>query len=241
MVDPANPNTCNVIYWPPQTALPQLPNITETAPSAAVIPSASPLGSNAVVTVRLWDNEGNASTPFLQYQILGASTWQNATLTTLDGSYNLAARVAALPGGTNHIATWNALFDVGANVVTNVLLRASAQDFMLTGDWSQPTPFQLDTTIATVLNPTNPPVSFTGITPIQGGIEFNWQRGTNAFLCLQRSPALAGTNAVWVNIWTGAPPTLNFGSYTDFFGTNPDGVLPHENHQSLICGLARFA
>jgi hypothetical protein len=32
---------------------------------------------------------------------------------------------------------------------------------------------------------------------------------------------LAGTNANWVNIWTGAPPTPISGSYTDFFGTNP--------------------
>ncbi len=37
---------------------------------------------------------------------------------------------------------------------------------------------------------------------------------------LQRSPALAGTNANWVNIWTSAPPTPISGSYTDFFGTN---------------------
>ncbi|MGO8839219.1 MAG: hypothetical protein ACLQAH_09010 [Limisphaerales bacterium] len=52
-------------------------------------------------------------------------------------------------------------------------------------------------------------------------IQFNWQGSTNAWLYLQRTPALAGTNAVWVNIWTGAPPTPISGSYTDFFGTNP--------------------
>jgi YD repeat-containing protein len=220
-VNPTNPSSCNVIFWSPQFALPQPENIVETAPSAAVLPSANPLGSNAVVTVRLWDNEGNASTPLLQYQILGSTTWQNATLTTLDGSYNLGTRVAALPGGTNHIVTWNALADVGANVITNVLLRASAQDFMLTGSWSQPTPFQLNTTIAIVLNPTNPPVYFTGFRSIQGGIGLNWQSGSNVSLYLQRSPALAGTNLNWVNIWTGAPPTPVTGSYTDFFGTNP--------------------
>ena len=148
----------------------------------------------------------------------------NATLTTLDGAaYNLATRVIALPTGNNHTLGWNALADVGANVVTNILLRASAQDFMLTGNWSVATPFQLNTTVATVSNPTNPPVNFTGITSVQGGIRFNWQGGSNAWLYLQRSPALAGTNLNWVNIWTGAPPTLMFGSYTDFFGTNPMG------------------
>jgi hypothetical protein len=189
-----------------------------------VIPSANPLGSNAVVTIRLWDNEGNASTPFLQYQILGSTTWQNATLTTLDGSfYSLAVRVTALPSGVNHTLVWNALGDLGGNIITNVLLRARAQDFMLMGDWSMPTPFQLNTTIPTSPNPTNPPVIFTGITRVQGGIGFNWQSGSNSWLYLQRSPALAGTNAVWVNIWTGAPPTQMFGSYTDFFGTNQMG------------------
>ena len=186
------------------------------------MPSSNPLGSNAVVTVRLWDNEGNASTPFLQYQILGSTNWQNSTLTTLDGSaYSPAARVTALPGGYSHTLRWNALADVGANVVTNILLRACAQDYALLGNWSQPTPFLLNTSIA--INPTNPPVNFAGITPVQGGIQFNWQGGSNAWLYLQRSPALAGTNMNWVNIWTGAPPTPISGSYTDSFGTNPMG------------------
>jgi hypothetical protein len=222
MIDPTNQNVGNVIFWSPQAVLPTpQPSLVETAPFAAVIPSANPLGSNAVVSVRLWHNQGDASTPFLQFQFLGSTNWQNATLTMLDGlSYNTTMRVAALPTGSTHFVTWNALADVGANVVTNILLRASAQDFMLTGNWSVGTPFQLNTTVSTVSNPTNPPVNFTGITPVQGGIQFNWQGGSNAWLYLQRSPALAGTNVNWVNIWTGAPPTPISGSYTDSFGTN---------------------
>ena len=223
LVSPTNQNTCQVIFWQPQAVLPTPQTSTlETAPFAAILPSSNSLGSNAVVTVRLWDNEGDASTPFLQFQILGATNWQNATLTSLDGSsYSSAVRVAAFPGGSDHVTTWNALADVGANVVTNILLRASAQDFMLTGNWSSPTPFQLNTTVATNPIQTNAPVNFTGITPVQGGIRFNWQGGSNEWLYLQRSPTLAGTNVLWINIWTGAPPALNFGSYTDFFGTNP--------------------
>lgn len=191
----------------------------ETAPAAVVLPSNNPLGSTAIVTVRLWDNAGNPSTPFVQYQISGATNWQDATLFALDGmAYNVTNRVAALPGGVNHTLAWNAMADLGPAIITNVLLRARAQDFMLLGDWSLPTPFQLNTTLVT-----NLPVNFTGVAHVQGGIQFNWQGSTNAWLYLQRSPALAGTNAVWVNIWTGAPPTLNSGSYTDFFGTNPMG------------------
>jgi YD repeat-containing protein len=222
MINPTNQNSCGVIFWTPQPVLPTPQaqvTVVETAPSAAVVPSSNPLGSNAVVTVRLWDNEGNASTPFLQYQILGTTNWQNSTLTTMDGvAYSLATRVTALPSGYSHTLRWNALADVGANVVTNILLRACAQDYALLGSWSQPTPFQLNTSIA--VNPTNPPVTFTEITPVSGGIQFNWQGSSNAWLYLQRSPTLAGTNVNWVNIWTGAPPTLMFGSYTDFFGTN---------------------
>jgi YD repeat-containing protein len=145
LVDPASPNTCNVILWPSQASLPQPPNIVETAPAAAVLPSANPLGSVAVVTVRLWDAEGNASTPFLQYQLAGSTSWQTAKLTAVDGvAYDETNRVTALPSGFNHAVAWNAMNDLGAAVVTNVLLRARAQDFMLIGDWSLPTPFQVN-------------------------------------------------------------------------------------------------
>ncbi len=144
-VDPTNQNRCDVIFWPPQAQLSQLVSLPQTAPAAAVLPSANPLGSVAVVTVRLWDAEGNSSTPFLQYQTAGSTNWQDASLYTLDGvAYNPTNRVAALPGGVNHTLAWNALADLGPAVVTNLLLRARAQDFMLVGDWSPPTPFTMN-------------------------------------------------------------------------------------------------
>lgn len=111
-----------------------------------MLPSERPLGGLAVVTVRLWDNEGNASTPVLQYQVAGSTNWQEATVFALDGaSYSPTGRVAALPGGTDHAVGWRVFNDLGAGMMTNVLLRARAQDFMLVGDWSQPTPFTVDT------------------------------------------------------------------------------------------------
>jgi hypothetical protein len=144
-VDPTNPNQCDVIFWSPQTQMPQIVSAPQTAPSAAVIPSANPLSNVAVVNIRLWDNEGNASTPFLQYQTLGSTNWQNATLTALDGTnYNPATRVATLPTGVNHVLAWNSANDLGAGVNTNILLRARAQDFSLVGDWSAPTPFAVN-------------------------------------------------------------------------------------------------
>jgi WD40 repeat protein len=146
MVDPTNQNTCNVIFWQPQTTLP-IPqsDLLETAPAAAVIPSSSPLGPMAALTVRLWDAEGNASTPFLQYQTNGTTNWQNATVTTLDGTnYSPALRVSALPTGANHTLVWNTLADFGS-ISTNILVRARAMDFMLLGDWSLSVPYQVNT------------------------------------------------------------------------------------------------
>lgn len=145
-VDPASPQRCDVILWPPQPQLPALANLPNTPPAAAVLPSAGTLGGQAAVTVRLWDAEGNAATPFLQFQISGTTNWQNATLTGLNGgAYSIATRVAASPAGQNHTVVWNALADLGANTVTNVLLRARARDMTSLGDWSVGTPFQVNT------------------------------------------------------------------------------------------------
>ena len=146
LVSQTNQNACNVIFWPPQAVLPTpQPSLIETAPSAVPVPTNIPLGVLAPVTVRLWDAEGDSSTPFLQYQVNGNTNWQNATPTTLDGvPYSSAVRVAALPTGANHTLVWNTLADLGS-VSTNILVRARAQDFMLVGDWSVPVPYQVNT------------------------------------------------------------------------------------------------
>jgi YD repeat-containing protein len=213
MVDPTTQNTCNVIFWPPQPVLPTpMPSTIETAPYAAVIPSSSSLSSDSVVTVRLWDNEGDASTPFLQYQFLGSTNWQNATLTTLDGSpYSSAVRVAALPGGSDHFVTWNALADIGLNIATNILLRARAQDFMLTGDWSVPTPFQVNTLPPTTVS-IGPPQLLPG-----GQFQFAISSGVLG----QSYVVLASTNLVdWLPIsgyiFTNPPITIFDSDATNF-------------------------
>ena len=146
MVDPTNQNICNVIFWQSQAILPApQPSLIETAPTAVPIPTNSPLGAMATVMFRLWDAEGDSSTPFLQYQISGSMNWANATLMTLDGTnYSPALRVSAFPTGTNHSLVWNTLADLGP-VATNISVRARAADFMLLGDWSVPVPFQVNT------------------------------------------------------------------------------------------------
>lgn len=148
-VDPVSPSKCDVIFWSPQPQLPQVANLPNTAPAATVLPATNTLGAQATATVRLWDAEGNASTPFLQYQFAGSTNWRVATLLNLDsGAYSASTRVSASPGGANHTVVWNAQIDVGANVVTNILLRARASDFALLGDWSAGTPFAVNTIIS---------------------------------------------------------------------------------------------
>jgi hypothetical protein len=100
---------------PPDTNSVPGTNVVQTAPIAAVLASTNLLGSLAIVTNRLWDGEGNSSTPFLQFQLLGSTNWQEATLAFLDGApYSTNSRVAAPPGGTNHIIVWDALTNLGA-------------------------------------------------------------------------------------------------------------------------------
>lgn len=145
MVNPTNPSICNLIFWPPQTEQPRIVTAPQTTPVAIVIPSANPLGSIAAVTVRLWDAEGNASTPFLQYSNVSMPGWSNATILTVDrADWYPSLRVSALPTGSDHALVWNALADFGTNSVTNVWLRARAQDFSLTGVWSAATEFPIN-------------------------------------------------------------------------------------------------
>lgn len=149
MVDPASANVCNVIFWAPQLPSegPALAAF-ETAPAAVVLPGTNALGSVAEIGIRLWDAEGNASTPFLQFQGAGDTNWQNATLIKVDRQlYADGLRVAALPEGTNHTITWNVAAVFGQNTTTNVLLRARAADLTLMGEWSVGTPFQVVTTV----------------------------------------------------------------------------------------------
>jgi len=184
----------------------------ETAPYAVVLPSTNAIGGIAVVTIRLWDNEGNSSTPFLQYQILGSTNWQDAAVYGLDGGpYSSINRVAALPSGVNHTLAWNVMNDLGANVVTNVLLRVRAQDFMLVGDWSLPTPFLVNT-----LPPTAVSIGPSHLLP--GG---QFQLAISSGVLGQSYVVLASTNLVdWLPIsgyiFTNPPITIFDPNATNF-------------------------
>ena len=83
MVAPTNQSVCKVMFWSPQTVLssPQS-GVVETAPAAAVLPSANPLGSIAVLTVRLWLQwqGGTYATQYLEQTFslgLPGSPWSN--------------------------------------------------------------------------------------------------------------------------------------------------------------------
>ena len=142
-VDPTNPSTCSVFFWPPQQTIAAPPLVSQTAPSVLIYPSTNQNGSLAQVTVRLFDNEGNASLPILQFQATGSTIWSNATVLSVDGQ--TVGRVTALPTGSDHVLLWSAGRDLGASFTNTVLLRARASDVTLTGDYSATAPYRVET------------------------------------------------------------------------------------------------
>lgn len=133
-VNPASPNSCDVIFWPPQIDLWKPANVPETAPVARILPTPSSGGGFAPVNIRLWDGEGNASLLFLQYSNAASLGWSNAIIASVNGgAYGF---VSAPPSGTTHQVIWNAngLFAPGST--NTVWLRARAKDSAFFGDWS---------------------------------------------------------------------------------------------------------
>ena len=145
MVDPTTQNICSVICWAPQAVLPTpQPSLIETAPLASVLPQSGDSGTLMSIQIRLWDAEGNTSTPFLQYKLLGTSNWQDAIIGSLDGApYSAANKVLAQPTGSDHVLAWNASTVFTNAGPTNLWLRVCAQDMALVGDWSAPMPYSL--------------------------------------------------------------------------------------------------
>lgn len=141
-VDLARPIRCDLVIWPPEPRLPSLEAPRQTAPAATILPPEGVLGNLASLTVRLWDSEGNAATPYVQYQAAGATQWTYARLKTL-----WPLILAASPSGTSHTLVWDALSDLGPNLSTDVLLRVRAADMGLVGDWSRGTLVRVQTEI----------------------------------------------------------------------------------------------
>lgn len=145
LVDPAMPNTCHVVFWPPQRELPRPSTFPQTAPLARIMPSPASGGALARVRVRLWDAEANASLPLMEYRTVNETNWHTATIAQVGlASYDLGLRVQALPTGVEHDLYWNTYTDLGNVTTTNVFLRVRARDVTLLGDWSEPSPYRVD-------------------------------------------------------------------------------------------------
>jgi hypothetical protein len=147
LVNPTAANECKVILWPPQSQLQTTGVVPQTPPLARVLPNPSAGANAATVAVRLWDGEGNAALPLLQFSP-DTTNWFDVTgIVSVDSQpWSLALRVAALPGGSDHTLIWNAgtMFPPG---ITNIFLRARATDITLLGDWSEPMPYRLTITL----------------------------------------------------------------------------------------------
>ncbi|MBI4326909.1 MAG: hypothetical protein HY674_16845, partial [Chloroflexi bacterium] len=133
----AGTNPTNVESRPDVLAFPGL----NTAPLTRILPEPNAGGSLAHVDIRIWDAEGNASLPKLQFLSPGSTVWSNATLVNVDGL--IYGSVSALPTGVTHHLKWHAANDLGAGFTNQVRLRAQAKDVTLEGPWSEEVSYQV--------------------------------------------------------------------------------------------------
>jgi len=143
-VDPANPNQCEVIFWPGQNELADPGQFRQTAPITRLLPGTSLAGVIVPVRVRFWDGEGNVVRPFLEYQVEGSTQWLEASLVHSNGMpYDPNVRLNAPPTGLDHTLLWNVGIEFPPGTHTNVLLRARAMDISLLGEWSSIESFEI--------------------------------------------------------------------------------------------------
>ena len=112
-----------------------------------ILPSPNSGNGLVQIRIRLWDAEGNASLPMLQYQRNGTTNWLDATIRTVNGiNYSRSLRVPASPTGSQHDLIWDAAADLATTGTNHVLLRARAMDVTLFGEWSEPMPYTVQIT-----------------------------------------------------------------------------------------------
>ena len=156
LVNPATPAQCQVIHWSPddiEAALTGTTLVLNNLPKARVLTAPASGGLRSVVGVRVWDAEADSSSLVLQFQRPGTTTWTAAKLLSADGTPIAAGAVSTallqvLPDGVSHSLLWDAVSDLGATFNNTVLLRTQATDSQ-PGDWSEPTPFLVNTTANT--------------------------------------------------------------------------------------------
>lgn len=144
-VDPANPNTCRVIFWPSQTSLWAPANVPQAAPTTRILPQTNVLSIFVPVQVLVANSFGGSALPYLQYQIPGSTNWANAILQQIDGTpYSSSTRIATLPGGSFHSLLWDSrVVFLPGTASTNVTFRASSRGVTLMGAWSAPVTYTL--------------------------------------------------------------------------------------------------
>ena len=148
LVDPATPNECQVIHWSPEAieaALNGTAPVLNHAPLARVLPTPASGAGRSTVVVRIWDAEAHVCAVVLQYQRPGETTWNPATLLSVNGGpAGTAGTLSTQPGGQTHSLVWNAAQNLGLSFSGIVLLRSQATDAE-PGAWSDPMPYAVNT------------------------------------------------------------------------------------------------
>jgi len=143
-VDPETPTSCSVIFWPPARTLWTQSSIKQTAPTTRIMATVNEGSGLSRVMIKIWDAEGNASSPEFQWSLDGTN-WSYASVLKLDGlSYSYAMSVAAVPTGSLHEVIWNSGADLAPGYVGNILLRARSRDITLVGAWSDPVLYHVE-------------------------------------------------------------------------------------------------
>ncbi|MCX6865754.1 MAG: SUMF1/EgtB/PvdO family nonheme iron enzyme, partial [Verrucomicrobia bacterium] len=144
-VDPLTPAQCNLVEWSSAALEDALTAATtETPPVARILDWRVAFGSQADISVRLWDGESNPSVPAMEYRRSSEAGWHAATLTKANGQpWSGAALSAAFAGTTHHLA-WDSVTDLGSDFTGTIFLRARAADGLMTGAWSEPVQITID-------------------------------------------------------------------------------------------------
>lgn len=162
-VEPTAPNRCDLILWPPQSALWLPTEVPQTAPITQVLPAPNWGRDIAGVDIRIWDAEGGPATPELVFQRTSESAWSNATI-AVSGAIN--GSVTTSPIGLTNQVCWDAARDLGPGFTNTVQLRARARDISLTGDWSPPLTYTVQNSLTNHLWATDDVASTPMNTPV---------------------------------------------------------------------------
>ncbi len=218
-VDSGAPNRCDLILWPPQRELWSPTTVPQTAPITQILTS-NGLGRDiARLDLCIWDAEGGAAKPELEFQRANDSVWSNATIVVSGAAQGW---VASSPIGMTNQVYWDAARDLGPGFTNTVKLRARAEDNTLMGEWSPPVMYAVQNSLTTRLWATNDVATTPRNTPVNIDVLAN-DNAVAKFIAFLGAPA-HGTAVTNLNQTVRYTPMIDFVGTDQFTYTMTDGA-----------------